>query len=85
MSYKFIQNLYSAVGSHEDLDSIAGNSAWRRLNFTRQTIRQIGYIGCNVLEIGPASGFITKMLSEEIIKKDGLLSVMDFSPSFLKN
>jgi SAM-dependent methyltransferase len=84
MSYQFIKDLYSAVGAYEDLGAIASRAALRRRDYTRQVIRRLGQTGCNVLEIGPASGFVTEAVCDEVAAKQGRVSVLDFSPSFLE-
>jgi SAM-dependent methyltransferase len=85
MSYEFIKNLYSAVGAYEDLGAVANRAAWRRREYTRQILRQLSQPECNVLEIGPASGFITQVVCEAVAEKEGLVSVLDFSSSFLES
>jgi len=85
MSYEFIKDLYGAVGAYEDLDAVASRAAWRRREYTRQVLRRLSQSGCNVLEIGPASGYITEMVCEETTQKEGRVSVLDFSPSFLES
>lgn len=85
MAYEFIKNLYGAVGAYEDLGSIANRAAWRRRDYTRQILRQLIQPSCNVLEIGPASGFITEVVCETVGEQKGRVSVLDFSPSFLES
>lgn len=85
MSYEFIMNLYSAVGSYEDLGAVASAAAWRRRDYTRQVLSRLSQASSNVLEIGPASGFITEVVCETVTEKKGRVSVLDFSPSFLES
>lgn len=85
MSYHFIKDLYCAVGAHEDLSVVANSAALRRREFTRQVIQRLAKTECNVLEIGPASGFITEAICDEVSKKNGNVSVLDFSPTFLES
>jgi 2-polyprenyl-3-methyl-5-hydroxy-6-metoxy-1,4-benzoquinol methylase len=90
--HKYITELYDKVAEFEQLEEVAGPTEKARALITRQIFEKFLSSDSNAnkeitaLEIGPASGYITKVLSESINTYPTCrLDIMDFSSGFIDN
>ena len=87
--YEFIKEVYNSASKLEQLKEVAGFSDFARARATQEMFRNFlrtTNLPCEVLEIGPGSGFITEYLNQELpAKGGGALDIMDFSDGFIES
>ena len=90
--FQYITDLYDAVAKYEQLEEVAGPTEKARAKITKQVFEKflissnVKYQDLAVLEIGPASGYITNVLNESISGFPRChLDLMDFSAGFIDN
>lgn len=85
--FDYIKELYEKVGRVEFLEKIEDQTSIRRREITKVVVRSLVQTAsiANILEIGPASGYITRGICEVIEDKNGvILDILDFSNSYIE-